>query len=95
MGTLKKIVLGHIEREDEPPTREERNAEWICYQVNVKDLGTNTTYIFPVGHPIGLNKEPRMFKCESKKDSLVNLTRQLKNVNSNFIITSFFYLILI
>ena len=65
---------------DEPLSREESNAQWICHQVNVKDLSTDTTYIFPVEDALILNKEPKVFKCASKKDSMVNLTRNLKNL---------------
>jgi len=79
VGVLKRIVLGHVKSRDEPLTREERNAQWICRKVNVKDLSTDTTYIFPVEDALILNKEPKVYKCESKKDSMVNLTRNLKN----------------
>ena len=80
VGVLKRILLGHVKATNEPLTREERNAAWICQQVNVKDLSTDTTYKFPVQDAIILNQEAKMFKCEGKKDSMVNLTRHLKNL---------------
>ena len=80
VGVLKRILLGHVKSKDEPLSREERNAEWICHDVKVKDLSTDTTYIFPVQEALILNKEPKTFKCEAKKDSMVNITRNLKNL---------------
>ena len=58
-----------------------RNATWKCHEVLIKDMSTGTTYTIPVRDTFMLNDEPKDFKCKSTKESLVNLTRQLKNVN--------------
>lgn len=80
VGDLKKIYLSHIEKYDNDRFSE-RTPNWICQEVKVKDLGTGSTYKFIVMDNLGLNKPPKAYKCEAKKESMVNLTRNLKNVN--------------
>jgi hypothetical protein len=47
VGNIKKIVLGHIEREDARlKTREGREGSWHCLEVTVKDLKTDVEYVF-------------------------------------------------
>lgn len=81
VGSLKRILLAHMSKADDPPrTRAERNAPWICSQVIVKDLGTDTKYVFPVMEPLLLDQEPKMFRLESKREGLVSKSRQLSEV---------------
>ncbi len=81
VGSIKRIVLGHLSRPDEPPkTRAERAAPWICSQVIVKDLGTDTKYVFPVMDALLLDQEPKMYRLESKKEGMVNKARMLNEV---------------
>jgi hypothetical protein len=79
VGTLKKIVLAHVSQ-DERDTREQRNLQWICQQIKVKDTNTGTVYIFPVNDVLVLNGKPKVYRCEDRKESMVNMTRSLKNV---------------
>ena len=82
VGSLKKIVLGHVSKQDDPPrTREEQNGRWICDRVVVKDTSTGTEYLFPVNDALGLDKEPKLYRCENKRESLAAKTKTLKNVN--------------
>jgi hypothetical protein len=81
IGNIKKIYLRHVERMDEPPSREERSNPWICEQVTVKDLGSDTTFSFPIRDVFMLNDAPKMFKCDGKKESAVVAARSLQNLN--------------
>lgn len=81
VGSLKRILLAHVSRPDDPPgTRAERNAPWICSQVIVKDMGTDTKYVFPVMERLLLDQEPKMFRLESKREGVVSKSRQLNEV---------------
>lgn len=80
IGTVRKIALRHVERLDEPPSREDRGASWLCDQVTVKDVGSDTTYMFTVREAFGLNDRPKMFKCDSKRESSVNAARSRPNI---------------
>jgi hypothetical protein len=81
IGSIKKIYLRHVERMDEPASREDRANPWICDQVTVKDIGSDTTYIFPIRDVFMLNDAPKMFKCDGKKESAVVASRSLQNLN--------------
>lgn len=73
--------MGHQSRQDDPPrTREERNAPWICSQVIVKDLSTDTKYTFPVRDALLRDQEPKLYKVEGKKESMVTKSRMLNEV---------------
>ena len=81
VGSLKKIVLAHVSKQDDPPrTREERNAPWTCLQVVVKDLGTGTSYLFPVMDTLVLDQDPKIYKLETKKESLIVKSKSLTNI---------------
>ena len=80
IGNLKKIYLRHVERPDQPESREERGAAWICEQVVVRDLGSDTTFVFPIRDGLVLNAPPKPFRCESKKENSVVAARSLENV---------------
>jgi len=80
VGSLKKIVLAHVSQDERDATREQRNVQWICQQVKVKDTSTGTAYIFPVNDVLVLNAKPKVYRCEDRKESMVNMTRSLKNV---------------
>lgn len=80
IGDVKKVLLCHVESQQRQLSREERNAAWICEKVTVKDLGTGNTYVIPVMDALMLNKPPKTYKCEEKKENQVNLTRSLKNI---------------
>lgn len=81
IGNLKRIVLGHVSKEDDPPrTKEERNAAWNCYQVQVKDTSTGVTYIFNTNEPLVLDQDPRAFKCSNKREGIVAKTKALENI---------------
>lgn len=80
LGDLKRIQLAHVESRIHPLSRDERNAAWLCEKVVVKDLGTQNTYVFPVHDALVINKQPKVYKCQEKKESMVNMKRSLKNI---------------
>jgi hypothetical protein len=81
VGDIKKIYLAHVENRHKPPmSKEERNADWICYQIVIKDLSSGNSYVVPVMDALGLNKPHKQYKCQEKKENMVNMTRSLKNV---------------
>ncbi len=87
VGQLKRIILGHVERQDEPPmSREERSAVWGCQEVQVTDMSTGTVYVFPVKDGLALNKEPKVYKCKESKESLASVTKQLNSVKYEVIV---------
>lgn len=93
VGALKKILVGHQSKQDDPPrTREERNAPWICSQVIVKDLASDVSYIFPVMDTLILDKEPKMYRLESVKESsassYINKTKKLSNVSYEVVVVT-------
>ena len=75
LGSLKRIVLAHVERPDEP--LDVRSAKWCCEQVQVKETATGTTYVFAVNDALALNGEPRVYKLTNKKESLANMHKKL------------------
>lgn len=80
VGELKRVQLAHVEGRINPLTREERNAPWICDKIVVKDLATENAYVFPVRDALIVNKQPKVYKCQERKESIVNQKRALKNV---------------
>lgn len=82
VGMIKMIVLGHVSKQDDPPrTKEERNAIWTCHQVVVKDTIGGNSFVFAVNETLGLDQDPQVYKCASKKESIVNKTRALNDVS--------------
>ena len=83
LGSLKKIVLGHIWKEGEGPgrSREELSQSWICELVLVKDTSTGIEYVFPVNDAIIIDKKPKLFNCEDKRETLASKTKSLKNID--------------
>jgi hypothetical protein len=82
IGSIRKIYMRLVERFDEPMSREDRaDANWICESVTVKDLGADTTYMFPVRAEFMLGEAPKIFKCEGKQESAVVAARSLQNLN--------------
>ena len=71
--------MGHAARNDEPVNS--KNEFWICEEVIIHDLNTGNTYLVPVRDTLILNNEPKAYKCKSSNSSMLNITRQLKNVN--------------
>ncbi len=71
--------MAHVERHDEPVSS--KNEFWICEEVIIKDLNSGNTYVIPVRDTLMLNKDPKAYKCKSSNSSLLNITRQLKNIN--------------
>ena len=89
VGSLKKIVLAHVSKQDDPPkTREERNAPWTCLQVVVKDLGTGTSYLFPVMDTLILDQDPKLYKLETKKESLIVKSKSLSNIKYDLVVVT-------
>jgi hypothetical protein len=76
--------LGHLEKQDEPV--KSNNEFWICEEVIIKDLNKGNTYIIPVRDTLLLNEEPKTYKCKSSNSSLLNITKQLKNLNYEVIV---------
>ncbi len=81
VGELRKVVLAHVGRMDDVPrTKEERRAAWLCKEVVVKDLATDTTWIFPVMEALLRDAEPKAFRVGGKREGLVNKSRLLSEV---------------
>ena len=81
VGKLTAIVLSHIEREVVPMrNREGRDASWHCHEVIVKDLNTDTTYIFPVDAWLDLYDQPQEFILGEKSETAIAKTRTLENI---------------
>ncbi len=79
IGTIKKLYLRLVERQDEPAISKE-DRSWLCDQVVVKDLGTDISYVFRVKDMLLLNEPPKIYRCDAKQESAVVAVRSLKNV---------------
>ncbi|RNA20947.1 lipoxygenase homology domain-containing 1 isoform X1, partial [Brachionus plicatilis] len=82
VGELREILLSHV------GNFSKSESQWICDYVKIKDLNTGTVYKFPVMSIFKLNKKPKAFKCETKKESQVSLTRGLKNVDYEVLVVT-------
>lgn len=88
VGEIKKLQLAHVEGRVNPLSREERNAAWICEKVVVKDLATENAYVFPVRDALVVNKQPKTYKCQERKESTVNQKRALRNIKYDVVVVT-------
>lgn len=88
VGELKRIQLAHIEGQLHPLSREDRNASWICEKVVVKDLTTDASYVFPVLDALVVNKQAKVYKCQEKKESSVNMKKSLRNIKYEVVVVT-------
>ena len=60
-------------------SREGKDASWHCQEVAVKDLATDTTYIFPVLAWLDIDDRPQVFDLGEKSETAISKTRTLEN----------------
>jgi lipoxygenase homology domain-containing protein 1 len=61
-------------------SRDGREGSWHCQEVAVKDLITDTTYIFPVVAWLDIDDRPQVFDLGEKSETAIAKTRTLENV---------------
>ncbi len=61
-------------------SRDGREASWHCQEIIVKDLSTDTSYIFPVNTWVDLNDRPLECELGEKSETAIAKTRTLENI---------------
>lgn len=81
MGKIKAVALGHILKEKAPLRGfDGRDGSWHCQEVVVKDLTTDTTYIFPVSAWLEIGDRAQLFDLGEKSETAIAKTRTLENI---------------